>query len=59
MNEADDAIGDAERTLTTILKQVESAVVVDRDVLRELLAAVVAKGHVLDEDVPLRDDGGE
>ena len=52
MNEADDAVGDAERTLTTVLERVESAVVVDRDILRELLAAVVAKGHVLIEDVP-------
>ncbi|PSP79304.1 ATPase [Halobacteriales archaeon QS_4_69_225] len=52
MNEADDAVGDADRTVAAVLERVESAVVVDREILRELLAAVVAKGHVLLEDVP-------
>ncbi|PSQ44230.1 ATPase [Halobacteriales archaeon QS_9_68_42] len=52
MDEADVALRDADRTLAAVLERVESAVVVDRDVLEELLAAVVARGHVLLEDVP-------
>ena len=52
MDEADTALRDADRTLAAVLERVESAVVVDRDVLEELLAAVVARGHVLLEDVP-------
>ncbi|MFC7074785.1 AAA family ATPase [Halovenus rubra] len=44
-----------EKTTTraeTVLDEVQSVVVVDRSVLRELLAGVVARGHVLLEDVP-------
>ena len=52
MNRADVAVEDADRTLAAVLERVESAVVVDREILRELLAAVLAKGHVLIEDVP-------
>jgi MoxR-like ATPase len=52
MNRADAAVEDADRTLAAVLERVESAVVVDREILRELLAAVLAKGHVLIEDVP-------
>jgi len=35
-----------------VVERVESAAVVDREVLAALLSAVVAKGHVLLEDVP-------
>ncbi len=35
-----------------VVERVESAAVVDREVLASLLSAVVAKGHVLLEDVP-------
>ena len=59
MDEADAALRGADRTLTAVLERVESAVVVDRDILEELLAAVVARGHVLLEDVAPGDDGGE
>ena len=52
MDRADAAVEDPDRTLAAVLERVESAVVVDRATLRELLAAVLAKGHVLIEDVP-------
>ena len=52
MDRADAAVEDPDRTLAAVLERVETAVVVDRATLRELLAAVLAKGHVLIEDVP-------
>ena len=52
MDRGDAAVEDPDRTLAAVLERVESAVVVDRATLRKLLAAVLAKGHVLIEDVP-------
>jgi MoxR-like ATPase len=52
MTKADVAVEDADRTLTTVLERVESAVVVDREILEDVLSAVLARGHVLIEDVP-------
>ena len=52
MDRADAAVEDPDRTVAAVLERVESAVVVDRATLQELLAAVLAKGHVLIEDVP-------
>ena len=52
MDRADPAVEDPDRTLAAVLERVETAVVVDRATLHELLAAVLAKGHVLIEDVP-------
>ena len=52
MDRADAAVEDPDRTVAAVLERVESAVVVDRATLHELLAAVLAKGHVLIEDVP-------
>ncbi|MDS0258957.1 AAA family ATPase [Haloarcula sp. S1CR25-12] len=43
---------DAARRCQDIVDRVEEAVVVDRRVLYETLAAVIARGHVLVEDVP-------
>ena len=39
-------------TCAAVLERIEEAAVVDRDVLESILAAVVARGHVLLEDVP-------
>jgi MoxR-like ATPase len=51
----DEAVGvpDADReTCLDIVERVESAAVVDRGVLLAMLAATLAKGHILIEDVP-------
>ena len=43
---------ESEETASAILERIETAVVADRSRLETVLAAVLAKGHVLLEDVP-------
>ena len=43
---------DAAETCLAVVERIEGAAVVERTVLHELLSAVLAKGHVLLEDVP-------
>ena len=43
---------DGAEVVTDVLERVETAAVVDRSVLEAVLAAVIARGHVLLEDVP-------
>ncbi|WP_178915112.1 MoxR family ATPase [Natronomonas gomsonensis] len=52
MNEPDATVDDPEATVQSVVERIESAAVVDRRVLRGILSAVVARGHVLIEDVP-------
>ncbi len=45
-------IADASRVIDTVAERIESAAIVDRSVLLPIVAASVARGHVLLEDVP-------
>jgi MoxR-like ATPase len=45
-------VEDAAETCLAVVERIEGAAVVERTVLHELLSAVLAKGHVLLEDVP-------
>jgi MoxR-like ATPase len=51
MDQPADVAAPAE-TVESVVERIETAAVVDREVLRAILAAVLAKGHVLLEDVP-------
>ncbi|RQG92120.1 AAA family ATPase [Natrarchaeobius chitinivorans] len=52
MNETNVTPDEAATAVRTILERIEEAAVVDRRVLHAMLAAVLARGHVLLEDVP-------
>ena len=42
----------AAETITEIFERVESAAIIDRSILEDITAAILARGHVLLEDVP-------
>jgi len=46
------AVTDATAECTTVLDEVQSAVITDRRFLRQVLTGMLARGHVLLEDVP-------
>ncbi|PSQ82348.1 MAG: ATPase [Bacteroidetes bacterium QS_1_65_9] len=46
------AVQDAADECTAVLDEVQSAVIADREFLRHVLTGIVARGHVLLEDVP-------
>ncbi|WP_408956874.1 AAA family ATPase [Natrinema sp. 74] len=52
MDETNATLGDAENTVRRVVERIEEAAVVDREVLHTVLSAVLARGHVLLEDVP-------
>ncbi|WP_254762282.1 AAA family ATPase [Natrinema marinum] len=52
MDETNATPDDAARTVRRVVERIEEAAVVDRTVLHTLLSAVLARGHVLLEDVP-------
>ncbi len=52
MDETNATPDDAARTVRQVVERIEKAAVVDREVLQTMLAAVLARGHVLLEDVP-------
>ena len=52
MKEPDATVDDSKETVQSVVERIESAAVVDRHVLESILSAVVARGHVLIEDVP-------
>ena len=47
-----DTVEDGAQTCLSVVERIEEAAVVERTVLHEVLSAVLAKGHVLLEDVP-------
>ncbi len=52
MDELPGGPGEAQAVCEKVFQRIESAAVVDREVLEAVLSAVIAKGHVLLEDVP-------
>ncbi len=46
------SVPDAATTVAAVVDEIRSAVVADRTVLEEVTAGVLARGHVLLEDVP-------
>ncbi|SER28449.1 AAA family ATPase [Natrinema salaciae] len=52
MDETNAAADDAARTVASVVERIEQAAVVDREVLYAVLSTVLARGHVLLEDVP-------
>jgi MoxR-like ATPase len=52
MDGTPDGPGEARAVCEEVFERIESAAVVDRGVLEAVLSAVIAKGHVLLEDVP-------
>ncbi|WP_226004557.1 AAA family ATPase [Natrinema salinisoli] len=52
MDETNATPDDAARAVRRVVERIEEAAVVDREVLHAMLSAVLARGHVLLEDVP-------
>lgn len=48
----DTTVGDATETIDAVVDRIEDGAVIDYEVLHSILASVIARGHILLEDVP-------